>query len=212
MIKAFPQRPEFVLPDRAQVTMTVPFMRAYSQLLVRTCHRRGAHAIGGMAAFLPSRRDPAANEALGGRPHQHHRLREDVRVAAADLLDVRVPGGSVSEEGMRRNVRVALAYLHSWLGGSGAVAIDQLMEDTATAEISRAQLWQWIRHGTPLDDGGVATRELYIRLREEEARALTEVGGGAEVARAAEFLDALVLSPEFPEFLTLAGYEPSHGS
>ena len=164
--------------------MTVPFMRAYTELLVQTCHRRGAHAIGGMAAFIPSRRDAEVNatalarvredkarearagfdgawvahpdlvpvvaevfgEVLGDRPHQKDRQRDDVEVTARELLDVRVPGGRVTEAGVRGNVSVALQYLAAWLGGSGAVAINNLMEDAATAEIARSQLWQWIRH------------------------------------------------------------------
>ncbi|MGH3112919.1 MAG: malate synthase A, partial [Gaiellaceae bacterium] len=185
VIKKFRHRPEFVLPDRAQVTMTVPFMRAYTDLLVKTCHRRGAHAMGGMAAFVPSRRDPEVNEValakvrednqreagngfdgtwvahpdlvpvateefdgvLGERPNQVERLREEVDVAAGDLLDVRVPEGEITDEGVRANASVGLRYLESWLRGTGAVAIDNLMEDAATAEISRSQIWQWLRHG-----------------------------------------------------------------
>ncbi len=187
IIKKFRSRPEFVLPDRASVTMTVPFMRAYTELLVQTCHRRGAHAMGGMAAFIPSRRDaevneramaavrsdkeressngfdgtwvahpdlvPLANEVftgvLGERPHQKERSRDDVSVAPAELLDVAVPGGSVTEAGVRANVSVGLAYLASWLDGNGAAAINNLMEDAATAEISRSQLWQWRVNGVP---------------------------------------------------------------
>src|SRR5207248_6879304 len=180
IIKKFRNRPEFVLPDRAQVTMTVPFMRAYTELLVRTCHKRGAHAMGGMAAFIPSRRDQQVNETalakvredktreandgfdgswvahpdlvpvcrevfdkvLGDRPNQLDRQRPEVHVAAADLLAVDRTGGEVTEDGLRGNVYVALAYLSSWLGGNGAVGIRNLMEDAATAEISRSQIWQ----------------------------------------------------------------------
>ncbi len=247
IIKKFSARPGFVLPDRAQVTMAVPFMRAYSQLLVKTCHRRGAHAIGGMSAFISSRRDPAVNEAalarvredkqreagdgfdgawvahpdlvpvvreifdgvLGSRPHQKERLREDVRVEAADLLDVRIPAGRVTEAGVRQNVEVALQYLEAWLQGSGAVAIHNLMEDTATAEISRAQLWQWVRHAAPLAEGGRITAELYRRVRAEEQAALELARGAApsKYGEAAELLDDLVLSDAFVEFLTLPGDE-----
>ena len=189
IIKNFRDRPEFLLPDRSQLTMTVPFMRAYTELLVQTCHRRGAHAIGGMAAFIPSRRDPQVNqtalarvredktreakagydgawvahpdlvpvvqevfsEVLGKRPNQKARQRDDVEIRRDQLLDVRVPGGQITEAGVRGNISVALQYLAAWLGGSGAVAINNLMEDAATAEIARSQLWQWIRHRARTD-------------------------------------------------------------
>jgi malate synthase len=234
IIKKFHDRPEFVLPDRAQVTMTVPFMRAYTELLVRTCHRRGAHAMGGMAAFVPSRRDPEVNETaiakvredkereandgfdgtwvahpdlvpvatevfdavLGERENQVERLREDVSVAAGDLLDVRVPGGEVTEEGIRNNVSVGLRYLESWLTGVGAAAIYNLMEDAATAEISRAQIWQWIRHGK-------TERSHVAGLEDEE---LAEAGEGRwDDARAV--FDRVALEDEFVEFLTLPAYD-----
>jgi malate synthase len=247
IIKKFSARPEFVLPDRAQITMAVPFMRAYSQLLVKTCHRRGAHAIGGMSAFISSRRDPAVNQAalarvredkqreagdgfdgawvahpdlvpvvreifdgaLGTRPHQKERLREDVRVEPGDLLDVRIPGGRVTEAGVRQNAEVALQYLEAWLKGAGAVAIHNLMEDTATAEISRAQLWQWVRHAAPLAEGGAVSAELYGRVRAEEQARLEGEARAAPSAygAAAELLDELVLSETFTEFLTLPGDE-----
>jgi malate synthase len=247
IIKKFSHWPEFVLPDRAQVTMGMPFMRAYSQLLVKTCHRRGAHAIGGMSAYISSRRDPAVNEAalarvredktreaedgfdgawvahpdlvgvvgeifdrkLAGRANQKERLREDVRVEAGDLLDVHVPGGEITETGLRSNVEVALQYLEAWLTGSGAVAIHNLMEDTATAEIARAQLWQWVRHGARLADGRTVTAELYRQLLNEEAARLEldRARGDApsRFAEAAELLDELVQSEDFTEFLTLPG-------
>jgi malate synthase len=244
VIKKFRRHREFLLPDRAQVTMTVPFMRAYTELLVRTCHRREAHAIGGMAAFIPSRRDPQVNEialakvredkereakdgfdgtwvahpdlvpvalevfdrVLGEQPHQKHRLREDVQVTARDLLDVRVPGGRITEGGLRNNVSVALQYLDSWLRGQGAAAIFNLMEDTATAEISRAQLWQWRFHRAELDDGRPVTAELYVQIRDEE---LTKLGGegAGRLREAREILDRLVLDDEFTEFLTYLAYE-----
>jgi malate synthase len=244
VIKKFRRHREFLLPDRAQVTMTVPFMRAYTELLVRTCHRREAHAIGGMAAFIPSRRDPQVNEialakvredkereakdgfdgtwvahpdlvpvalevfdrVLGEQPHQKHRLREDVQVTARDLLDVRVPGGRITEGGLRNNVSVALQYLDSWLRGQGAAAIFNLMEDTATAEISRAQLWQWHFHRAELDDGRPVTAELYVQIRDEE---LTKLGGegAGRLREAREILDRLVLDDEFTEFLTYLAYE-----
>ena len=244
VIKKFRNAPDMMLPDRARVTMTVPFMRAYTNLLVRTCHRRGAHAIGGMAAFIPSRRDPEVNEAalasvrddklresndgfdgtwvahpdlvpvarevfdrvLGSRPNQLDRDRSDVRVAAGELLDVRVPGGHVTIEGVRNNVSVALQYLESWLRGSGAVGINNLMEDTATAEISRAQLWQWIRHAAPLGADRSMTASVYRELRDGELESLTGGNAGAgRYATAAEFLDALVLGDTFTEFLTIPG-------
>nr|WP_148220115.1 malate synthase A [Sphaerobacter thermophilus] len=243
VIKTFRDRPDAILPDRAQVTMTVPFMRTYTELLVRTCHRRGAHAIGGMAAFIPSRRDPKVNEValakvredkereagdgfdgtwvahpdlvpvaqaefdrvLGDRPHQKDRLREDVQVTAADLLAFQVPGGTITEEGIRNNVSVALQYINSWLQGVGAAAIFNLMEDAATAEISRAQLWQWLHHGARTAGGGQFTAERYERIRDEE---LAKLGGRdtQRYADAAEILDSLVLSESFTDFLTVPAY------
>jgi malate synthase len=241
-IKTFRTRPDRILPDRAQLTMTTPFMRAYTELLVRTCHRRGAHAIGGMAAFIPSRRDPAVNEAamakvradkeresgdgfdgtwvahpdlvplateifdgvLGDRPNQTDRLRSDVRVGAPDLLDFRVPDGRVTESGVRLNVSVALQYLDAWLAGNGAAAINNLMEDAATAEISRSQLWQWRVGGAKLDDGRSVTGGLYTAIRDEELAALGgAAGGNGRLADAAELLDGLVLDDAFTEFLTI---------
>jgi malate synthase len=245
LIKTFRERSAFVLPDRAQVTMAVPFMRAYAQLLVRTCHRREAHALGGMAAFVPSRRDPEINaralarvredkereagdgfdgtwvahpdlvavardvfdRVLGDRPHQKERKREDVTAADADLLDVRVAGGQVTELGLRTNVSVALQYVESWFRGVGAVAINNLMEDAATAEISRTQLWQWIRHRVSLPHGGTITAELYRKVREQELASLrASANEGSRWQDAADLLDKLVLG-EFQEFLTVAGYE-----
>jgi malate synthase len=239
VIKKFGRRPEFVLPDRAQVTMQVPFMRSYVELLVRTCHRRGAHAIGGMAAFIPSRRDETVNrvalakvredknleaelgfdgawvahpdlvpvvgevfaERLGGRPNQKDRI-PGAPVDAGRLLDVRVPGGRVTDAGVRGNVSVALQYLEAWLRGAGAVAINNLMEDTATAEIARAQLWQWIRHATVTESGPVTLAGVRALLRQE----LERVGTGGRWADAGALLDALVSAADFPEFLTLAAY------
>ena len=243
VIKKFSGRADMLLPDRAQVTMTVPFMRAYAELLVKTCHRRGAHAIGGMAAFIPSRRDPAVNaqafekvgedkrreasqgydgtwvahpdlvalaeqaftETFGDAPNQKHNLRSDLEVGASDLLDLDFPG-AITQEGVRLNVDVALQYLNAWFSGNGAAAIYNLMEDAATAEISRAQLWQWIRHGARLDDGRPVNEEMYRNLRSAEFRRLTRNGKG-RFQDAAEVLDALVLSPEFEPFLTLPAYQ-----
>jgi len=217
-----------VLPDRGQVTMAVPFMRAYTQLLVKTCHRRGAHAIGGMAAFIPSRKDPEVNEialakvredkeresgdgfdgtwvahpdlvpvateifdrVLGERPNQVERLRDDVEASADDLLDFEVPGGEITEDGLATNVSVGVRYLDAWLHGVGAAAIDNLMEDAATAEISRSQVWSWV-------DAGRFTR---ARVREEIAR--VEAGDDAK-----ELFGEVALAEELPEFLTLVAYD-----
>jgi malate synthase len=245
VIKCFHRRPEFILPDRAQVTMAVPFMQSYARLLVDTCHRRGAHAIGGMAAFVPSRKDLTVNETafarvradkarearegfdgawvahpdlvpvvsevfdqiLGARPHQKAR-RPEVRVGARDLLDVSVPDGRITDAGVRGNVSVAIQYLAAWLAGSGAVAINNLMEDTATAEIARSQLWQWIRHGVRTAEGTAVTLERVKELIAAETAELREARPDPErLDRAAKLLDALVSAKEFPEFLTLAAYD-----
>ena len=245
MIKKFRARDDMILPDRAQVTMTVPFMRAYTELLVQTCHRRGAHAMGGMAAFIPSRRDPEVNQralaavradkeresgdgfdgtwvahpdlvpvareafdgVLGDRPHQKERVRPVVSVAASELLDARVVDGHVTEAGVRANISVGLAYLASWLAGNGAAAINNLMEDAATAEISRSQLWQWRTQRVPLDDGRPLTTDRYRTLRDEELASLMMASPGARWSDAAALLDDLVLSDAFAEFLTLSAYE-----
>ena len=242
-IKTFRERRDKVLPDRAQLTMTVPFMRAYTQRLVQICHARGAHAIGGMAAFIPSRKDAVVTEralarvredkeresrdgfdgtwvahpdlvpiaravfdaALAERPHQKHRRRDDVTVTSHQLVDSTVEGGLVTEAGIRTNVEVALRYLDAWLRGVGAVAIHHLMEDAATAEISRMQLAQWIAHGTEIDGGGTMTREYYQRVRDEElARILADEPPG-RLSEAAALLDAIVLG-EHVDFLTIPGY------
>ena len=242
-IKKFRTDPGLSSPDRAQLTMTQPFMRAYTELLVQTCHRRGAHAIGGMAAFIPNRRDPEVTDralarvrddkvresgdgfdgtwvahpdlvpvamavfdgVLGDRPDQKDRLREEVDVTAADLLDLTVADGRVTEAGVRANVRVALAYLDSWLRGVGAAAIDDLMEDAATAEISRSQLWLWITQAVVLDDDAPFTPERYATIRDEELARLGGAGVG-RLAEAADLLDRLVLDDDFAEFLTLRAY------
>jgi len=244
VIKKFRTRGrEFLLPDRAQVTMTVPFMRAYTELLVRTCHKRGAHAIGGMAAFIPSRRDPEVNatalakvrddktreandgfdgswvahpdlvpicrevfdEVLGDRPNQLDRLRDDVQVSAAQLLDVAATPGNVTEAGLRNNISVGIQYLASWLRGSGAVGIFNLMEDAATAEISRSQVWQWLHNGIELDTGEVITRELVERLVEEEVAKLP--GDPSDYAEARSTFVEVAVADEFPDFLTVPAYE-----
>ncbi|BAS26886.1 malate synthase A [Limnochorda pilosa] len=250
VIKKFRNRPDFLLPDRAQVTMTVPFMRAYTELLVKTCHRRGIHAIGGMAAFIPSRRDPEVNERalagvrddklreagdgfdgtwvahpdlvpvamevfdarLGERPHQLDRLREEVQVTAQNLLDVRVPGGSMTEAGVRNNVSVAIQYLESWLRGVGAAGIFNLMEDAATAEIARSQVWQWLRHGATLADGRRLSRDLVRAFEEEElAKVRQAVGddlfGRGRFDEARALFERVAVAAEFAEFLTIPAYE-----
>ncbi|WP_456237639.1 malate synthase, partial [Actinoplanes oryzae] len=241
-------RPDVVLPERSQLTMTAPFMRAYTELLVRTAHRRGAHAIGGMAAVIPSREPGAARQALnqvrqdkrrevgdgfdgswvahpalvgtcrevfdqwlGFEPHQIVRQREDVRVTAGDLLDVRSGPVQVTEVALRTSASVALRYVAAWLGGRGAVALGGLMEDAATAEICRTQLWQWIRRGTPTDYGVPVTAGLVQRMLREELDVLAETGAlDEESARcfgqARTLLSVLLTERVCPEFLTLPAY------
>jgi malate synthase len=229
--------------------MTVPFMRAYTELLVRTCHKRGAHAIGGMAAFIPSKdeqvnktafekvRDDKTREAgdgfdgswvahpgmvgvctevfdsvLGDKPNQVGRTRDDVHVTAEQLLDVRSTPGSVTEAGLRGNVNVGVRYLETWLRGSGAVGINNLMEDAATAEISRSQVWQWLHNAVRLEDGQTVTRDLVERVIEEEMAAIREAvgedafgSGRWEDARA--LFTEMALADDFADFLTLPAYE-----
>lgn len=244
IIKKFRSRSDMILPDRGSVTMSVPFMRAYTELLVQTCHRRGAHAIGGMSAFIPSRRDPDVNEkaltavgadkqressdgfdgtwvahpdlvpvareifdaVLSDRPNQKDRLRPEVKVTPRDLVDVAVPDGHVTEAGARANVSIGLSYLASWLAGNGAAAINNLMEDAATAEISRSQLWQWRTHSVALEDGSRMTAERYTAIRDEELATLQCSLPDFPWADAAALLDELVLSDDFAEFLTLSAY------
>jgi malate synthase len=251
-IKTFRERPEFVLPDRNDVKMTVPFMRAYTELLVKTCHRRGAHAMGGMAALIPSRKDPEANEravaavaadkereagagfdgtwvahpdivetataefdkVLGDRPNQVERQRDDVRVGAAELLDIASTPGDITEAGLRNNVNVGIQYISSWLRGNGAAGIYGLMEDAATAEISRSQVWQWIRHGRTLDDGTEITPDLVRRLEGEELeRIRTEIDDDAwfesqgRPKESRELFEQVALADELAEFLTIPAYE-----
>ncbi|MEV6979436.1 malate synthase A [Kitasatospora sp. NPDC093806] len=246
LIKNFARHgPRFVLPDRATLTMTQPFMRAYTDLLVRTCHRRGAHAIGGMAAAIPQR-DPDANAValtrvradkereagdgfdgswvahpglvatcrtafdavLGELPNQLDRTREDVEVTATDLLGVhRLSAGLPTEQGLRANVAVALRYLTAWLDGSGAVAVFGLMEDVATAEIARCQLWQWQHHCARLGGGSLATPDLVRRLIERERAALlTEGADPARLDNAVRILTETALGPDLPAFLTTDAY------
>ncbi len=238
----------YVLPDRSSVTMNAPFMRAYTELLVKTCHRRHAHAIGGMAAFIPSRRDPEINavaltkvnedkrreadagfdgswvahpdlvpvctevfsQVLGDRPNQLERQRDDVATTARELLDLSLPGAAVTEAGLRNNIAVGLRYISAWLRGSGAVAIFNLMEDVATAEISRSQVWQWLRYEIALENDQIVTKELVEKMIDEElARIRSEDGASfdeAAYASATEIFSNLVFSSEFPQFLTLAAY------
>lgn len=249
-IKKFRRKPGFVFPDRAQVTMTVPFMRAYTELLVKTCHRRGAHAIGGMAAFIPSRRNPEVNatalaavradkireandgfdgtwvahpdlvpvakevfdEVLGSRPNQIDRQRDDVTVTPADLLNFHIEGGRITEAGLRTNISVCLQYLSAWLTGTGAAAIFNLMEDAATAEISRAQVWQWLTQGSVLDDGKPVTTELVQQLIGEELEKIRNAIGDAAYSQgrygdAKALFERLVFDDEFVDFLTIPAYE-----
>jgi malate synthase len=234
---------DFMLPDRAQVTMTVPFMRSYTELLVATCHKRGAHAIGGMAAFIPSRKDAAVNETamgkvredktreandgfdgswvahpdlvpicrevfdgvLGDRPNQIDKKRDDVHVTAEELLDVAATPGNVTEAGLRNNVSVGIQYLAAWLRGTGAVGIFNLMEDAATAEISRSQVWQWLHNDVVLDNGETVTRELVERLADEEISKLP--GDPAAYAEARQTFMEVAVADDFAEFLTLPAYE-----
>jgi malate synthase len=235
VIKKFRHRPDFVLPDRSAVTMTVPFMRGYTELLVKTCHKRGAFAMGGMAAFIPNRREPDVTEnalarvredkareagdgfdgtwvahpdlvptattefdaVLGDRPNQLDRQRQDVSVAAEQLLAVPDTPGEVTEAGIRQNVSVGIRYLAAWLNGSGAAAIENLMEDVATAEISRSQLWQWVHHGH-------VDRDLVVAIADEETAALPEQ---PRLDEATTVFEQVALADDFVEFLTLPAYE-----
>jgi malate synthase len=237
-IKKFRSRSDFVLPNRAEVTMERHFLKSYVELLIQTCHRRGIHAMGGMAPQIPIKSDAAANEkaiesvrqdklreALAGHDgtwvahpglvpiakeifdqympgsNQISRMRTDVIVTASDLLQV--PKGDITEAGLRRNIDVGLQYLQSWLNGVGCVPIYNLMEDAATAEICRAQVWQWLRHCAMLDDGGPVTRELVAQVVGEQHQRK----GDAKASLAASLFERMIMCEDFPEFLTLAGYE-----
>jgi len=248
-IKKFARREEFIVPDRVQVTMTTPFMRAYALSCIKTCHRRGAFAMGGMAAFIPIKSDPAANETalakvredkrreatdghdgtwvahpglvaiakeefdrvLGNKRNQIDRQREDVSVTAEQLIEV--PKGTITEEGLRLNIRVAIQYIEAWLGGLGCVPLYNLMEDAATAEISRTQVWQWIHNPRGvLDDGRKVTLPLVRTLIEEELKRIRQERGDARLnegkfAEASRLFDELVASEKLEEFLTLKAYE-----
>jgi malate synthase len=245
--KRFHADPDFVLPDRALVTMTTPFMRAYTELLVKTCHKRGTHAIGGMAAFIPNRRKPEVTEAalakvsedkrreaadgfdgtwvahpdlvptaraefdavLGSAPNQLTRQRPEVEVQADDLLAVSRPEGGITDTGLETNIDVGIRYIASWLSGAGAAAIHDLMEDAATAEISRAQVWQWVHHRIPLTPGGaVVTRELVRQRADKTVDELTAAGfDGQLLVKARDVFELVALADDFPTFLTLPAYE-----
>jgi len=250
VIKKFRSRgQEFVLPERNSVTMTAPFMRAYTELLVKTCHRRGAHAMGGMAAFIPSRRDPEVNAVamakvredknreagdgfdgswvahpdlvplcrevfdgvLGDAPNQLGKQRPEVSVTAAELLAVSKTPGTITEAGLRNNVSVGIQYLASWLGGNGAVAIFNLMEDAATAEISRSQVWQWLNNDVRLDDGQLVTADLVRRIVGEELGKVRDSAGDAfdtpRFDQAVKLFTEVALADDYVEFLTLPAYE-----
>jgi len=247
IIKKFRDRPDFVMPDRAQVTMTPHMMRSYSVLCIKTCHRRGVHAIGGMSAYIPVKSDAKANERAIGqvvddkrreagdghdgtwvahpalvptalevfdelmpRPNQLERKREDVRVTATDLL--KVPGGEITEGGLRLDINVGIQYLESWLRGQGAAAINNLMEDAATAEISRAQVWQWLHHGSSLSNGQRISKDLVLGLIPEELDAIRARLGDEQYAAgkydlATELFKEVALDDQWINFLTLVGYD-----
>jgi malate synthase len=250
IIKKFRTRGrDFVLPERNAVTMTAPFMRAYTELLVKTCHARGAHAMGGMAAFIPSRRDPEVNEialakvrddktreagdgfdgswvahpdlvpickevfdgVLGDRPNQIDKQRPDVSVGAEDLLAINKTPGGITEAGLRNNISVALQYLAAWLGGNGAVAIFNLMEDAATSEISRSQIWQWVHNDVVLDDGPLVTKDVVERMIDEELVKIRELAGETfdadRYGQAVALFTEVALADAFADFLTIPAYE-----
>jgi malate synthase len=250
IIKKFRTRGrEFVLPERNQVTMTAPFMRAYTELLVKTCHQRGAHAIGGMAAFIPSRRDAEVNEkalakvredksressdgfdgswvahpdlvpvcreifdgVLGSKPNQLERLRDEVSVSAADLLSVSKTPGTITEAGLRNDISVGIQYLASWLGGNGAVAIYNLMEDAATAEIARSQVWQWLHNDIVLEEGLKVTRERVEQMIDEELTRIREQYGAEfnaeRFGQATALFTEVALADNYADFLTIPAYE-----
>jgi malate synthase len=248
-VKCFPDRPEMVLPDRGDVTMTVPFMSAYANLLAATCHRRGAHAMGGMAALIPSRRDEEANAkalegvradkerevkqgydgtwvahpdlvpvarevfeaGLGGAPNQLSKQRDDVHVTAAELLDLPATPGAITEQGLRTDISVGFQYVSFWLGGRGAAAINSLMEDAATAEISRSQIWQWVHHGAALQDGRTVTAELVREILDEETAKIHEAVGdetwqAGRPDETREIFERVALGEPLAQFLTLEAY------
>jgi len=239
VIKKFRQNPAFVLPDRSCITMTVPFMDAYVRLLIKTCHRRGVHAMGGMAAQIPIKDNKEANDAAMANvradklrevraghdgtwvahpalaqiasdvfnkhmptPNQLYNRRDDVSVTANDLLNMNVPG-SVTEEGIRKNLNIGLGYMECWLRGVGCVPINSLMEDAATAEVSRSQLWQWCRHGVRTADGATVDKAYALRLLREQADELArKAGKGNKFAVAARYFEGQVTGEEYADFLT----------
>ena len=249
-IKKFRTQAGMVLPDRSQVSMRVPFMSAYAELLVKTCHRRGAHAIGGMSAFIPAKEEEVNKEAFAkvkadkaleagrgydgtwvahpflvevaqeqleakfpeGQTHQKHNLREQVEATQQDLLNTRIEGGQITEVGLRTNINVGILYIEHWLNGVGAAALYNLMEDAATAEISRAQVWQWLHHGLSLSNGQKITPALVEQLIEEELENIKQLLGEerynkGRFSEATGLFKELVLQKDFPEFLTLKAYE-----
>jgi malate synthase len=240
-IKKFRNRPDFLLPNRAQVTMDRDFLKAYVDLLIQTCHRRGIHAMGGMAAQIPIKSDPEANEKALDKVRQdklrevkaghdgtwvaHPGLvpvareifdrympqanqiavkREEVRVSPQDLL--KVPAGDITEQGLHLNIDVGIQYLESWLRGNGCVPIYNLMEDAATAEISRAQVWQWLRHGARLSDGRNITHDFVNQVIAEERDKLKQRSGAGKFDLASQLFDQMMTGGEFPDFMTLAAY------
>lgn len=249
IIKKFQHQPGIYLPDRDQVTMGVPFMRAYTNLLVHTCHHRGAHAIGGMAAFIPNRKDPEVTERalrkvkedklrelkagfdgtwvahpdlvnfvkeefqqfLGDKANQKDVMRDDVSVKEEELLNFAIEGGHVTEKGVRHNIDVSLQYLAAWLQGRGAVAIYNLMEDTATAEISRAQLWEWLHRGVKTAEGKLVDKAMIQRLLKIEMEEIEKLYGkqfpSQSFVQAKALFEELIFAKDFPEFLTLEAYE-----
>lgn len=251
VVKKFRNHPEYVLPDRAQVTMKVPFMRAYAQLLVKTCHRRGAHAIGGMSAFIPSRKDKEVNKKafeqvkadkaleagsgydgtwvahpdlvpvammefdafIGSGQHQKHNMRDDLNVEEKDLIDFAVEDGRITEKGIRTNINVGILYIESWLMGTGAAALYNLMEDAATAEISRAQIWQWLHNEeVTLDDGQSIDKVLCERSISDELENIQKLLGHdryehGRFEEAAEIFRHLIYTEDFVDFLTLKAYD-----
>ena len=238
-IKRFRQNPNFVLPDRDSVTMTSPFMDAYVKLLIKTCHRRGVHAMGGMAAQIPIKNDQAANDAAMAKvkadklrearaghdgtwvahpalaaiasevfnehmpaPNQMHVRREDVHITANDLLNLNVPG-KVTEDGIRKNLDIGLSYMEAWIRGVGCVPINYLMEDAATAEVSRSQLWQWTRHNVETAEGKKVTKDYALKLLKEQAQALSDKAPkGNKFHLAAKYFEGQVTGGDYAEFLT----------
>lgn len=242
IIKKFSNQSHFLFPDRSQITMTVPFMRAYTRLLVHTCHKRGAHAMGGMAAFIPSRKDPQVNakalakveedklreidegfdgtwvahpdlvplahsvfdKRLKGKSHQKERILTDFVCREEDLLNFAIPDSEITEEGFKQNVSVALQYIYSWLKGQGAVAIHNLMEDAATAEISRSQLWQWIHHGAAINNNFLISKEFFEKCLIEE---IQKNSPSDQLNIAAKILSHLVKEMHFEDFFTTLAYQ-----